>query len=74
MQVDFPGLAERVCLYEVTLIVYMEAMVYGMVLQFGNVTSHVDHSHPHNATGVRPKRAGQAPGPRLSSLRSTHRN
>jgi hypothetical protein len=47
----------------VTLIVYMEAMVYGMVLQFGNVTSHVDHSHPHNATGVRPKRAAEAPRP-----------
>ena len=45
VQVDLPGLAQRVGLEEVALVVDVEAMAHGMVLQVGDIAGHVDHSH-----------------------------
>ena len=45
MQVDLPGLAERVRLHEVALIVDVEAVVDGMILELGHISGHIDDCH-----------------------------
>src|ERR1019366_2344055 len=41
VQVDFPGLAQRVRLDEMALVVHVEAVVIRMVLQIGDIARHV---------------------------------
>ena len=45
MKVDFPHLAQGVCLYKVSLVVDMEAMVDRVVLQVRHVTGDVNGCH-----------------------------
>ena len=45
VEFDLPDLAQGVRLDEVTLVVHVEAVVHGMVLQVGHVSGHVDDSH-----------------------------
>ena len=45
VEVDLPGLAERVRLDEVALVVDVEAVPDGMVLQVGHEPGHVDDRH-----------------------------
>ena len=60
VQVDLPDLAERVGLDEVPLVVDVESVVDGMVLQVGDVPGDVDGSHSwESLMGV----GGPRPGP-----------
>ena len=45
VEVDLPGLAERVGLDEVALVVDVEAVVDGVVLEVGHEPGHVDDGH-----------------------------
>jgi hypothetical protein len=45
MEVDLPDLAKRVRLYEVTLVVNVEAVVNRVILEVRDITSHVDCCH-----------------------------
>jgi hypothetical protein len=45
MELHFPDLAEGVRLDEVPLVVNMEAMVDGVILEVGHVPGHVDDCH-----------------------------
>ena len=45
MQVDLPGLPQRVGLDEVALVVHVEAVIGGVVLQVGDEAGHVDDGH-----------------------------
>jgi hypothetical protein len=45
MEVHLPRLAQRVGLHEMALVVDMEAVVYGMVLEFRHVPSDIDYGH-----------------------------
>jgi thiamine biosynthesis lipoprotein ApbE len=45
MEVDFPGLAKGVGLDEMALVVHVEAVVDGMVLQVGHIAGDIDDSH-----------------------------
>ncbi len=59
VQVHFPGLAERVGLDKVPLVMHVEAVVDRVVFQFGYVPGHIDHSHHHNASGGRANWPGE---------------
>ena len=50
MQVHFPGLAQGIGLHEVPLVVHVEPVVHGMVLELSYVSSDVDDRHPSNPT------------------------
>ena len=50
VQVDLPGLVERVGFDEVPLVVDMEPVVNGMVFQLGDIPGHIDDGHCHKAT------------------------
>ena len=50
MQVDLPGLAQRVGLHEVPLVVHVEPVVHRVVLELGHVSSDIDDRHPVNPT------------------------
>jgi hypothetical protein len=63
VEVHFPCLAERVGFDEVPLVVNVEAMVHGVVLQLRNVPSYIDHGHSHNASGGRPVWTETVTGP-----------
>jgi hypothetical protein len=45
VQVDLPHLSQRVRLDEVALVVNVEAVIDGMVLQLGHVAGHVNRCH-----------------------------
>jgi hypothetical protein len=45
VQVDLPQLAQRVRLDEVPLVVHMETVVDGVVLQLGDETGDIDDCH-----------------------------
>jgi hypothetical protein len=45
VELHLPDLAKRVGLDEVPLVVHVESMVDGMVLQVGHVSGHVDDCH-----------------------------
>src|SRR5579875_3843936 len=45
VQVHLPRLAQRVGLHEVALVVHVEAVVHGVVLELGNVPGDVDDRH-----------------------------
>lgn len=45
VQVHFPGLAQRVRLYEMAFVMHMEAVVHGMVLEVGDESGNIDGSH-----------------------------
>jgi hypothetical protein len=45
MEVDLPNLAQRVRLDEVALVVHVEAVVDGVVLELGDVAGDVDGGH-----------------------------
>jgi hypothetical protein len=45
VEVDLPDLPQRVRLHEVTLIVHVEPVVDGMVLELGHVAGHIDRCH-----------------------------
>ena len=45
VQVDLPGLAQRVGLDEVALVVHVEAVVDGVVLEVGDEPGDVDGGH-----------------------------
>jgi len=45
VQVDLPNLAQRVGLDEVPLVVHVEPVVDGVVLQVGDVAGDIDGSH-----------------------------
>ncbi len=47
MEVDLPGLAQRVGLDEVALVVHVEPVVDGVILQVGDEAGHVDDGHEH---------------------------
>jgi hypothetical protein len=49
MQIDLPHLAKGVGLHEVPLVVDVEAVVNGVVLELGNVPSDVDNRHEGSA-------------------------
>jgi hypothetical protein len=51
VEVDLPGLAQRVGLDEVALVVHVEAVVDGVILDLGHVSGHVDDGHVEKATG-----------------------
>ena len=70
VEVDFPGLAERVGFDEVPLVVNVETMVHGVVLQLRNVPCDIDHGHSHNASGGQPIRPEGEGDLRLPALRS----
>jgi fructose-1,6-bisphosphatase/inositol monophosphatase family enzyme len=58
VEIDLPRLTQRVGLDEVALIVDVEAMVDGVILEFGHISGDVDHGH--SASGYRrgwPRRA-----------------
>lgn len=71
MEVDLPHLAQRVRLHEVALVMDVEAVVDGMVLQVGDVAGDVDGSHSPtrlkpaggNVRPVDPATAVTTPGP-----------
>ena len=52
MQVDLPCLAQRVRLDEVALVVYVEAVVDGVLLELGHVAGDVDHGHGRATLGA----------------------
>ena len=52
MEVDLPHLSQRVRLHEVTLVVYVEAVVDGMILQLGHIAGHVDGCHWQSRLGA----------------------
>ena len=45
VEFHLPDLAQRVGLNEMPLVVHMESMIDGMVLQIGHVSGHVDDCH-----------------------------
>ena len=45
MEIDLPRLTQRVRLDEVPLVVHMETVVGGVVLQIGDEAGDVDHGH-----------------------------
>src|SRR5204863_872063 len=45
VEVDLPRLAERVGLDEVALVVHVEAVIHGVILELGDVAGDVDDSH-----------------------------
>ena len=45
MEVDLPGLAQRVGLDEVALVVHVEAVVDGVILELGDEAGDVDDGH-----------------------------
>jgi hypothetical protein len=46
MKIDFPGLSQRIRLDEVALVVHVEAVIDGVVLDLRDVPGHVDDCHP----------------------------
>jgi hypothetical protein len=52
VQLYFPYLAEGVGLDEMTLIVNMEPMVDGMILEVGHISGHVDDCHRYVSLSV----------------------
>ncbi len=59
MEVDLPRLAQRVGLDEVALVVDVETVVDGVILEVGDEAGHVDDGHVHSlprrtATVARP--------------------
>jgi len=54
MELDLPDLAERVGLHEVTLVVHMETMIDGMILEVGHVSGHIDDCHRKPSLPVSP--------------------
>ena len=56
MEVDLPGLAQRVALDEVTLVVHVEAVLDRVILQVGDEAGDVDDRH---VSGERTERARQ---------------
>lgn len=53
VQVDFPSLAEGVSFDEMSLVVHVEPMVHGVVLELGDVPGYIDNGHRHNGSGTR---------------------
>jgi hypothetical protein len=51
MQVDLPGLAQRVGLDEMALVVNVKAVIDGVLLDLGHVPGHVDDGHGRQRTG-----------------------
>ena len=45
MQIDLPGLTQRVGLDEVAFVVDVEPVIGGVVLQIGNEAGDIDHGH-----------------------------
>ncbi len=54
MQVDLPGLAQRVALDEVTFVVHVEAVLDGVVFEIGDEPGDVEYCH---SVGERTERA-----------------
>jgi len=65
MQVDLPGLAQRVRLHEVTFVVHMELVVDGVVLQVGHEAGDVDDGQGMVLLGGWPRRADAPSLPRV---------
>jgi hypothetical protein len=45
VQIDLPGLAERVGLHEVPLVVHVEPVIDGVVLEVGDEDRNIDGCH-----------------------------
>lgn len=45
VQIDFPQLAQRIGLDEMTLVVHVETVVDSMALQFCHESGHIDDCH-----------------------------
>lgn len=52
MEVDLPGLAQRIALYEVPLVVHVEAVIDGVALQISDVPGDVDDCHRSKVRAV----------------------
>ncbi|MCU1357574.1 MAG: inositol monophosphatase/fructose,6-bisphosphatase family protein, partial [Acidimicrobiales bacterium] len=71
VEVDLPGLAQRVRLHEVALVVDVEAVVDGMVLQVGHEAGDIDDRHMRSSEGNRNAPACHVEGDRRAAATVT---